>query len=178
MEFSHEWAGITFERGLYRFVDAATGPRFAGMILDAFPDFARRAHPFAYDWLGRAFAVDENRLRGGKEPMVLLLEPGTGEALEIPYSFASLHDNLDELREPALAGGFFATWSKLNPSALPLSTTVCVGYKQPLFLGGKDTAENLEVVDMEIYWSLCGQLFKGTRKLPPGTKIRGVSSGD
>ena len=45
----------------------------------------------------------------------------------------------------------------------------------PLFLGGRDEIHNLELVDMDVYWSICGQLRLGTRKLPEGTTIQQVS---
>jgi hypothetical protein len=173
-DFSKVWAGTTFEQGLYRVVDATTGPVLARLAAEAFPDFAARVHPFAYDWLGRAFALDASRITGG-QPMVLMLEPGTGEALEIPHSFTRFHEELADLMEPALAASFFEAWAKTNAHALPLAPSVCVGYKVPLFLSGKDTVDNLEVADLDVYWTLSGQLHQGIRDLPTGTKIKGVS---
>ncbi len=102
---------------------------------------------------------------------MLLFEPGTGEVLEIPFSFADFHEQLDELQEAALAGSFYAAWTQANPELPPLSVAHCIGYKVPLFLGGKDTIENLEVFDLEFYWSMSGQLRRGTQTLPPGTSI-------
>lgn len=161
-ELAGRLAGCSFENGVYRLHDAGTAPRAEEWIAEAFPRFASRARPFGFDWLGRQFAADFDRIQGG-QALVLLLEPGTGEALEIPFSFASFHDQLDELREPALAASFFASWAQANPDQLPLDVTQCVGYKVPLFLGGKDTLENLEVIDLDVYWSLSGQLRGGAR---------------
>jgi hypothetical protein len=42
------------------------------------------------------------------------------------------------------------------------------------YLGGKDSVDNLEVIDLEVYWSLTGQLRDGTPLLPPGTSVRQV----
>jgi hypothetical protein len=109
-ELAGMFAGVSFENGLYRLHDAETGPRGAAWIAGSFPRFASRACPFGYDWLGRQFALDSGRAEDG-EPLVLLLGPGTGEALEIPFSFARFHEQLEELREPALAGSFFASWA-------------------------------------------------------------------
>jgi hypothetical protein len=53
--------------------------------------------------------MDWGRVEDG-EPSVLLFEPGTGEVLEIPFSFTRFHEQLDELREPALAESFFVGW--------------------------------------------------------------------
>ena len=35
----------------------------------------------------------------------------------------------------------------------------CVGYKVPLFLGGKDAISNYEETDMEVYWSISAQII-------------------
>lgn len=173
-EMSSSFAGCSFEGGVYRVHDEATGPRAQDWVTEAFPQFAARACPFGYDWLGRQFAVDSGRAEGG-EPLVLLFEPGTGEVLEIPFSFARFHEQLDELREPALAGSFFASWARVNPELLPLDSQQCVGYRVPLFLGGMDALDNLEVVDLEVYWSVSAQLRKGARVLPPGASIGKVA---
>lgn len=175
-ELAGRFAGCSFEDGIYRIHDAATGPRGLAWLAESFPQFASRACPFAYDWLGRQFATDSGRLEGD-ESLVLLFEPGTGEVLEIPFSFAAFHEQLDDLREPALAQSFFASWAKANPDLLPLHVAQCAGYKVPLFLGGKDTLENLEVIDLDVYWSVSGQLRRGTQNLPPGTSAGHVRRG-
>lgn len=169
-DLAGRFAGCSFENGIYRLHDAVTGPRGEALIAESFPQLASRACPFGYDWLGRQFALDARRLED-REPLVLLFEPGTGQALEIPFSFAGFHERLDELREPALAGSFFASWAQANPGLLPLNASQCAGYKVPLFLGGKDVVENLEVIDLEIYWSISAQLRQGARTLPPGASI-------
>lgn len=50
--------------------------------------------------------------------------------------------------------------------------TQCVGYKRPLFLGGKDAVENLELSEVEVYWHLMGQLIRQAKGLPVGTPVR------
>jgi hypothetical protein len=172
-------AGCSFENGLYRVHDMTTGPRGLALIAEVFPEFAARACPFGYDWLGRQFALDsirtQERVDGAGDQLVLLLEPGTGQVLEVALGFEAFHEQLADLREPALAAGFFGEWADANPALIPLKHTECVGYRVPLFLGGADTIENLEVIDLDVYWSLCGQLRQGTRRLPPGSSIRQVS---
>jgi hypothetical protein len=165
-ELAGRFAGCTFENGLYRLHDAGTGPQSAGLLAEAFPEFASRACPFAYDWLGSQFALDSGRVQDG-EPLVLLLEPGTGEALELPMSFAGFHEQLHDYREPALAAEFFSSWAQANAHRLPLRPSECVGYRVPLFLGGADALDNLEVSDLDVYWTLCGQLRQGT--MSPGS---------
>jgi hypothetical protein len=149
-ELAGRFAGCSFENGLYRIHDAESRPHAESLVAEAFPQFAGRACPSGFDWLGRHFAADPERLDGG-EPLVLMLEPGTGEVPEIPFTFARFHDQLDELREPALAGSFFETWTRANPEQVPLGATQCVGYKIPLFLGGQDALDNLELADLDSY---------------------------
>jgi Domain of unknown function (DUF1851) len=176
-DLAGRFAGCTFENGLYRLHDAESGPRAAALVAEAVPTIAARSCPFAYDWLGRQFAVDAQRVEAG-ESLVLLIEPGTGTALEVPMTFESFHENLDDYREPALAGSLFLEWAQTNPDRLPLKRTECVGYRVPLFLGGPDTVDNLDVSDLEVYWSLYGQLYQRTRGLQPGTAVGGVSIRD
>jgi hypothetical protein len=173
-EFAVEFGGASFAGGLYRVHDTKTGPRALASLAEDFPEFAARARPFGYDWLGRHFAVDFDRVDSGL-PQVLLLEPGTGDALEIPTSFAAFHDEeLVDYTDAALAADFFESWSRLHPNSLPLARNLCIGYRDPLFLGGKDVVTNLELSDLEVYWSICGNLRRGTLTLPPGTSINQV----
>jgi hypothetical protein len=127
-------------------------------VTDAFPEFRERACPFGYDWLGRQFGIDSGRSDNG-QPQVLLLEPGTAEALEIPVTFVGLHEEeLIEYADAALAKEFFAEWAAGHPDSVPLKHGTCVGYRQPLFLNGQDIVENLEVSDLDVYWTIFGQL--------------------
>jgi type VI secretion system (T6SS) immunity protein Tdi1 len=123
------------------------------LVAEVFPEFVGSARPFAYDWLGRQFAHDRDRVVEG-EALVLLLEPGTGAALEIPMSFARFHEEeLVNDAEATLAQSFFEEWSASAGARLPVGRNECVGYRIPLFLGGTDTIDNLEMVDIDVYWS-------------------------
>ncbi len=156
-------AGSSFDNGIYRLhsrESAATGQAAA---VAAFPSLEGRGAVFAYDWLGRQFALDFARL-SGDQPMVLMLEPGTGEALEVPATFVDFHDTeLTEFADSALASEFFATWSAAHADEVPLAHSDCVGYLVPLFLGGEDAVENLEVVEFDDYWSVLSQILQQAR---------------
>ncbi|PZR51805.1 DUF1851 domain-containing protein [Xylanimonas oleitrophica] len=174
-EFMAEFAGASFGGGLYRVHEARSGPQGLALVVEAFPELATRVLPFGYDWLGRQLALDTGRVDAG-QPQVILLEPGTGEALEIPLSFVTFHDQeLIEYADAALAAEHFQAWSAGNSGVLPLQRGQCVGYRVPLFLGGQDTVENLEVVDLDVYWSICGQLRQSVRDLPPGSLVDEVT---
>ena len=156
--FMQNFEGITFKDGLYRIHKVSELNKWKQLIYEAFPMFTNKIFCFSYDWLGRHFAIDFSRQSEG-EPMILMLEPGTGEAHEIPANFTAFHEEeLVFYQDAALAASFFKEWKSKNPNSLDLQN--CIGYKIPLFLGGEDEVSNLEEVNMEVYWGLMGQLMK------------------
>lgn len=167
------YGGSTFMGGLYRVHDAASSATASASVEEAFPELQSPVICFGFDWLGRQFALDPSRGRPG-DPEVLLLEPGTGEALDVPVTFSTFHDvGLSRFRDACLLPDFFTEWKATNDTQLAFDE--CVGYKVPLFLGGEDTVENLELINLDVYWSITGQLIRATRHLPPGTSISGIT---
>jgi hypothetical protein len=170
-----DFAGRSFENGLYRVLVPVAVPRSTTIATEAFPDFRGRILCFAYDWLGRFFAVESTRLVN-EEPAVLILEPGTGEALEVPCDISNFHDyELVDHADAALASTFFAEW--LRHGNAPPKYGQCVGYKRHLYLGGEDSVRNLELIDLEVYWGIAAQLLSQTKRLPVGTKIGQIKLG-
>ncbi|UFN43195.1 T6SS immunity protein Tdi1 domain-containing protein [Nocardioides okcheonensis] len=149
-------AGATLGRGLYRLHTAHSAAAADRLVADAYPDFEGRIACFGMDWLGRQFSLDPTRGRPD-DPEVLLFDVGAGEALEIPTAFSQFHDSeLTEYADAALAATFFDQWLEAHPAAIRFDQ--CVGYNVPLFLGGVDGVENLDVTDLDVYWTLTGQL--------------------
>jgi hypothetical protein len=164
------FGGVSFRRGLYRVIRATDLDEWKARVSLGFPEFAGRITCFGYDWLGRAFAVDMQRLERG-QPGVVMFEPGTGEALEIPSNLLTFHhDELIEFGDAALAIDFHQRW--LASGGAEPGYTQCVGYGKPLFLGGADELENLELSDLDVYWHLMGQLIAKTKGFPQGTPVR------
>ena len=171
-QFFSEYGGASFEGGLYRVVCPSDLSRWQERIELAFPEFADRVACFAYDWAGRIFALDTERLEGGQAG-VLLFEPGTGtgEVLRIPSNLQTFHNSeLIDFGEAALGISFYQQWRAEGGESPAYDE--CVGYRRPLFLGGADEVENLEVSDLDVYWYIMGQLIEKTRGLPPGTSVR------
>jgi hypothetical protein len=124
---------------------------------------------FASNWSGDQFALDSKRTDHG-EYLVLLFVIGTGDALEIPATFNTFHDSeLTQEQEALLLASRFQTW--LSSGGAAPRRDQCVGYRIPLSLGGEDNVTNLEIDDMEVYWSLSSQIATQTKELPPGTRI-------
>jgi len=149
--FKQKYQGMTFGNGLYRVFNKAAIDKWKQIITEGYPGFENYFEPFAYDWLGRCFAVD---IRNGKMGNVLMFEIGTADVLEIPCNFMSFHEEeIPHYHDSCLASSFFNEWRIYNTD--DLQNDKCVGYKIPLFLGGTDTVDNLEVSDMEVYWNVC-----------------------
>lgn len=171
-EFFQNYSGSSFG-GLYRVHSVQNIEKWNQIVGEAFPDFKNRIFCFGFDWLGRQFALDKKRIESG-EPLVLMLEPGTGEVLEIPVNFVQFHEvELVDYANEALAAEFFQEWLS-DGNELP-KLDQCVGYKKPLFLNGSDTIENLELTDLEVYWAISGQLLEKVRGLQPGTPISKIT---
>jgi Domain of unknown function (DUF1851) len=165
-----ECGGSSFNGGLYRLVRLNDLNSWASCIGYAFPEFKGRIVCFGYDWLGSVFATDAKRLEGGR-PGVIMFEPGTGQALKIPANIETFHDDvLINFGEAALAIDFYRRWRKCTEATLAFEQ--CAGYIKPLFLGGIDDLENLEISDIDVYWHIMGQLILKTKGLPVGTPIR------
>lgn len=161
--------GGSFDQGLYRVIRASDAGAWNARVAVAFPDFASRITCFGFDWLGRLFAVDPKRIEDG-QPGVVMLEPGTGEALEVPCNIASFHDEeLIKYKEAALASDFHQRW--LNSGGGAPEYGQCIGYKKPLFFGGADEVGNLELLDLDVYWHIMGQFILKAKGLPLGAPI-------
>lgn len=147
--------------GLYRRHREEDVERFTALAEAAFPDLKGAIRCFGADWLGRQFATDARRVEGGK-PQVVLIEPGTGEVLEIPADIDSFHTTIlvDEA-DAAVAEPFYRDW--LASGGARPAYDQCIGYIRPLFLGGADDLGNLELSDLDVYWTITGQILTQIR---------------
>jgi hypothetical protein len=174
-EFLSRMSGATFGGGLYRIMNAEEAVRWNEVVQrNSDLESTRLVECFGYDWLGRIFALDSTRIEEGCN-LVIMLEPGSGDIYRLPVGLAQFHRQLDDedFADAALATLFWGEWQKTNAGGL--ARKKCVGYSVPLFLGGEDSIDNLEVIDMEVYWELLAQMRRQIDDLPEGTKIRSVT---
>ena len=165
------FAGATFGGGLYRLYGPEAIATWTAVATHVFPELEGRILCFGMNWLGYQFALDVEREEGG-EPLVLMLDPSVGEAVEIPGTFVEFHEDvLLEYTDPVLGSGMFEVWRAAGHPAP--SDGWCAGYRVPLFLGGEDDPSNLWLTDAEVYWSLSGEL-----RAKPGLPAPGVTTGD
>lgn len=168
-DLARQAAGLPLCGGLLRLAGAREGRLASAFVREGFPELAAVAVPFAVDWIGRVVALDQSR-----PPGLLLIEPGSAAAFEIDESFAGFF-NVAVVDDPDLflAADLFREW-RASGGEVP-GAGQCAGFKVPLFLGGNGDAANLELTDLEVYWSFAAQMRHATRGLPPGTQISGVT---
>jgi hypothetical protein len=162
VELFTRFPGATFGNGIYRLhtPDRAVAHQ---LVRDAFPKLAYRYQCFAYDRLGRQFALDFEREKSD-EPAISIVDFVDHEIYEIPEDLMGFHnDTLDIDSEPAVASSLFAEWAAQNPQALPLKRNQIVGYRIPLSLGGKHEVANMVVEDMDVSLEFERQIRKGSR---------------
>lgn len=140
-----------FNNGIFIVFDNGNIEKWNDVVLEMFPNIEEKFKLFAYDWLGRIYATNEN------ETAILLFDPGTHDILFLDESFVDfINTTIPANAEDIFASKMFNKWIKKNKK---LSYPNCVGYKVPLFLGGKDKIKNMEETDMEVYWSISAQII-------------------
>ncbi len=151
-EFAEIYSGASFQEGVYRFFEEKDIARWNKVVEGIFSQYKGQIECFASDWMGRIFAWDF------ETESVLLLDPGFGEALKIPCDFYELHNiEFVEYFDESLSFSLFLECMELNKKELNLNQ--CYGYKISPFLGGEDKVSNMEISDMEVYWSICEDIY-------------------
>lgn len=174
LEFFSKFEGCTFSHGLYRVHSLSEIEKWTRIVEKAFPQFKGIIQCFGYDWLGRQFALDSSRYLND-EPLVLMFDICNGKALKIPVSFQAFHNlEMVDYSNDVLESDLFLEWkSYIRDEIQP---NQCVGCKVPLFLNGEDDIENFEILDIEVYWEVFGQLLEQARNLPASAKISRIQS--
>lgn len=112
-------------------------------------------HPFAYDWMGNCLVDSE----GG----VCVLELGTAQGYLTQVQVADfLAETVPNKTDDALLVPFWREWLKSSGGRPKYNQ--CVGYKVPPFLGGKAEVSNLELSDLDVYWTVLGQALAEVRR--------------
>jgi hypothetical protein len=68
-----------------------------------------------------------------------------------------LNNEIPNNGNASLSSIFYREW--LNKKGTSVKYGRCIGYKIPLFMGGKDDITNLEDSDMDVYWSIISQVM-------------------
>ncbi|MDJ1467024.1 T6SS immunity protein Tdi1 domain-containing protein [Xanthocytophaga flava] len=159
--------GCSFDNGLYRIHTSDSSKHWTKLLSSYFSVNGIKC--FAFDWAGKQYATDN------KDEQIIVFDPAEMQIYTMKVNWEKFHDyELVDYREEDLDEKLFKEWMTLNDTK-KLSIDKCIGYKQYLFLGGEDNFDNMELVDIEIYWELSNQIYRKTKDLPSETNIRGVS---
>lgn len=165
--FRNSFSGKEFADGVFKVFKKDDITKWNAATLEMFPDFKIDFILFGYDWLGRFYAT--NKL----ENIIYVFDPSTNEVLELEDRFSNfINETLTKNANDILAVKLYKKW--LRKYAKP-SYTSCIGYKVPLFLGGKDNMSNYEESDMEVYWSISAQIISQIKNQADGTIIDSLS---
>jgi hypothetical protein len=155
--------GLSFNRGLYRTHLLKDVPDWNATIGKAWSETAGKVCCFGYDWEGRQFALY-------RSSTILQFSAGDLEMVEIPGDIDAFHNEvLVDMTEPALAVAFYQAW-KESGGAVPKHSD-CIGYQRPLFLGGTDWIDNLELIDLDVYWTVSAPVIAQARRVGVGGRI-------
>jgi hypothetical protein len=167
--FFARYSGQSFNKGLYRVIGPSTMDDAADFVSVAFPRVRERAKCFAYDWMGRIFALDAARSRDG-EPQMIVFEPDYGHAFEASCNLAEFHDiELPTYPNEILAAKRHAEWLGKGGAVPRPNQGVC--FNVPLYLGGRNTVDEMTMYNIDVQWHIIKQLIESTAHLPPGTRI-------
>jgi hypothetical protein len=164
--------GKTFNHGIYRVYRGDQLAAASKIVGEVFRAVQGEAIVFAYDWSGRQFAIDFTTLVDGK-PTVDCFDLGCPDSFCTDLHILEFHNRaLVKDADAALAEPFYNRWRKKHKD--DIAPDKCVGYKVPLFVGGKDKVGNLALADMEVYPDFLAQAWNQVKDFPDGTPLGDV----
>lgn len=160
------YCGMSFNDGLVRFHDSASGPTYRAFVNAAFPELEGRGDVLAFDWHGSQVVT-----RPGSE-VLWLADPNTGELVEFlsPGEF----DQSLKIDAGALAfdGELFNRWREhVDRVGARVPWNAAISYRVPLYAGGEEGVERLRFGDLDVLWEVTVQVLDQVRDLPPGTRF-------
>jgi hypothetical protein len=174
--FIRESGGRSFGGGMLRFLSAESEPSVSRWGRSGWREDWPTLPPgvvFATDWCGRLYLfASGKKLRNG-EPRVARFDPAAAEPAVLDANFGEFLGGVipSHWRE-LLDADRLETWVAAgNPRPGPEE---CVVPKVPLFLGGSDAVESLELTSLVVAVSLAGQIWEQVKDLPPGTPVSSI----
>lgn len=109
-----------------------------------------------------------------KTGQVHVLDVAAGSLSEVASSLAEFQSLLSN---KTFISNYFAVEmvGDLFQSGMRLDAGQIFSFKIPPVLGGEYVLSNIEATDIAVHFSLAGQLHEKISKLPPGTRISGVT---
>ncbi len=147
--------GQSVNDGVFRVLKQDEVEEWKDKIVEAFPKFVNKFEPFAFDWLGRFFAV---KIQEDDEPGIFMFDLSLNRCVLIPENLVDfLNEELTTHANVSLDIECFYDWRTTNP---PIAYEDCVGYIIPMFDGGVDDVTNVQLTSMKEYWEVFTELIK------------------
>lgn len=164
-----EYGGKSFDQGLYTIHTFKDSLKWTDLLTHYFEKYDGEVICFAHDWMGRQFCVPTK-----SNECIIVFDPATLEDLFLGENLINFHNNILTDKIGFLAVDLFDNALK-QLRITGIDNHKCLGFKIPLFLGGKEEVWNYEVSDLEVYWDLEFQLYNQVKNIPDGTLIGKVS---
>ena len=146
-EFLENTSGKSFFNGLYSIFKREDIEKWNNIVGEYFPNYKGSFSVFAYDWIGKIYAIDND------SKMIKMFDPEEHECYVTDMDIVQFHEEIVDDTDGMLASNYFNKWFEINNHEL-IKYGECVGFKVHLSLGGKDEIDNLEKIDMEVYWTI------------------------
>ena len=161
------FGGMQFGKGLFNVFDKGDLRYWENNVTKMFPEYKGRFELFGYDWMGRCFAVTS---LGADDEKILVFDPSTLEVSDIQLTFMDfINKAIPAAANECFSADAFINW--YNTYGIELKYLNCLGNKVPLFLGGNDELDNMELSDMDVYWHILGQTAAKLKNEAEGTVI-------
>ncbi len=113
--------------------------------------------------------------------LIITYDDGSVHFLDVGSgTLAKLADSQDQFVERVDHEGNAANWFMIPlvddcvAAGMTLLPNQCYGYKIPPFLGGAYNVDNCEPTDMSVHYAFLADIWRQTKDLPDGTKIKAV----
>jgi hypothetical protein len=154
--FLKQFGGMLLYNGAYGIYSLSAAVHTSYVCLDYFDSFRGYTIIIGRDWLGSLFAVDFSRIQYGR-PTVLVFDINTVETRSSGMDIEQFHETL-VIDDPDMCFDLtlYQAWQHDHPPLTAINQIV--GYTIPLALGGSDDFSNMALTDLDVYWSLTGDI--------------------
>lgn len=146
-EFLENTSGKSFLNGLYTIFKKEDIEKWNGIVGEYFSNYKGGFSVFSYDWIGKIYAIENN------SKMIIMFDPEEHECYATDMDIVKFHEEIVNNTDGIFSSNYFNQWLKKNNNKI-IKYGECVGFKVPLSLGGKDELDNLEEIDMDVYWTI------------------------
>lgn len=161
--------GKSYDDGLYTIHTFKDSLKWTDLLSQYYGKFKDEIISFGHDWMGRQFCVPTQ-----SNECILMFDPATQEDFFIDDNLLNFHNTIlynDKIE--FLAQDLFEKALR-HLKIVAIDYKKCIGFKIPLFLGGKEEISNYQICDLEVYWDFEYQLFHQVKNVPDGTKVNQV----